>query len=393
MRILYISYWGIDDALTKATVIPSIKLLRDYSKELFLCTMERSARYSDVILPRGVLHIPAINFHNLPRLFRKLFDFIILYSTLVKICKRHSVSTVVCRGAMAGAFGYLLYRRFKLPFHVESFEPHADYMVEGGTWKKTGIEYRIQSFFEVKQIRYATTLMPVSFNYYNELMKKRGVPPKRLMMMPCCVDVEKFRFNYEARCRIRQNLGISMDTIVGIYVGKFGDIYYEDESFVIFKESFNIFGNFYLIILSPDPRGKILEKLKKHKVFEGKVLVSHVQYDEVPDFLSASDFGFSLIKSTPSRRFCSPIKDGEYWANGLLTLLTAGVGDDEQIIRINSAGAIINTKIESIREGLFYLKSQMAKETREELSDRISPLAVQYRNFEIIEKGYRQIFE
>lgn len=393
MRILYISYWGIDDVLTSATVIPNLALLRTYSDTIVLCTVERSPVTSTPQLPPGVIHLPVQNFLRLPRFLRKLTDYVRLYIVLLKIKRRYQITTVICRGAMAGSFGYLLYKRFGLPFYVESFEPHANYMVEGGTWRRNGIEHRIQSFFEKKQIQFATGLMPVTFNYQQELIMTHSVSPERVKVMPCCVDTDKFRFSKAARVNVRKRLQISDGTITGIYVGKFGDIYYDNESFEIFKTSFEVFeGNFFLIILSPESREEILLKSEKYGIPASRVFVSKVSHADVPDFLSAADFAFSLIRSTPSRRFCSPIKNGEYWANGLLILLTEGVGDDEHILGINDAGAVINTSVDSVKLGLLHIKKQINEKTREELNKKISTLARQHRNFQIIAKAYRQLF-
>src|SRR5688500_1160370 len=133
----------------------------------------------------------------------------------------------------------------------ESFEPHAEYMVEGKTWKKSGFEYAFQRWVEDQTKKKALVLMPVSYNYAKHLVNT-GISENRITVMPCCVDNEKFKFNEDARMRIRRELGVSSETVVGIYVGKFGDIYLNEEAFDLFRQTEQFFGNnFFLIILSP----------------------------------------------------------------------------------------------------------------------------------------------
>lgn len=65
-------------------------------------------------------------------------------------------------------------------------------------------------------------------------------------------------------------------------------------------------------------------------------------HQEVPDYLSASDFAIATIKPAPCRLFCSAIKIGEYWASGLPVLVTPGVGDDSAITEAEGGGAVFD---------------------------------------------------
>ena len=41
------------------------------------------------------------------------------------------------------------------------------------------------------------------------------------------------------------------------------------------------------------------------------------------------------VKPVPTKRYCTPVKDGEYWALGLPVIITEGISDDSGIIREN----------------------------------------------------------
>ena len=51
---------------------------------------------------------------------------------------------MIAEGAPAGAMVYLLWQKTRLPFYVESFEPHADYMRESGVRRSWDPRYWFQ---------------------------------------------------------------------------------------------------------------------------------------------------------------------------------------------------------------------------------------------------------
>jgi glycosyltransferase involved in cell wall biosynthesis len=185
-------------------------------------------------------------------------------------------------------------------------------------------------------------LLPVAENYRQQLIRE-GVPAKRIVTVPCSVNVAAFGYDEEERRRVRQKIDFAPDALVGIYVGKFGDIYYDSEAFDLFKAAANHFGpSFRLIILTPNAQDEVRGKLARVEFTEEQVFVTKAPHADVPGYLSAADFAFAPIKPAPCRLFCSPIKVGEYWAAGLPVLLTEGVGDDSAIIQDEGGGAIFN---------------------------------------------------
>ena len=60
MNLLYISYWGIEEGLTQATVIPHIKILSHYdaTKKIILVTVERGGKSGTQFISDKTVHIP-----------------------------------------------------------------------------------------------------------------------------------------------------------------------------------------------------------------------------------------------------------------------------------------------------------------------------------------------
>jgi glycosyltransferase involved in cell wall biosynthesis len=231
-------------------------------------------------------------------------------------------------------------RRTGVPFVVESFEPHSEYMADTGVWRRGGILYSALHRMEVRTIRRAMFLITVARRYRDHLVAQ-GVPADRVLMAPCPVDVMQFRPDAMARDRVRRELGLG-DAITGIYVGKFGGLYLRDEAFRVFTSIHRrLQGNFKLIVLTPDPREEVLGNLEDAGFPGTDARVARVPHERVPEHLNAADFAMALYRRTPSSGFLSPVKVGEYWACGLPVLLTRGVGDEERIIGEGGTGGAL----------------------------------------------------
>lgn len=397
MKIFFITYWGTKDGLSVSTVYPNLRMLSEMPEveTIDYFTVERS---SDQLFKDSFPPIAKVKHHPIPSknfglsVLTKIADWQRIRGTILAQAKHIKPDLVICRSAMAGPFGTLLYKKLGIPFVVESFEPHADYMFESGVWEKNGMKYRFQLKQEEEIKKYATMLIAVSHNYYRYLHEHEGVALARLDYVPCMVDAEQFSFDQQQRETIRIQLNIAEYTTVGIYLGKFGSIYYDAEAFDLFKAAHDFFkGHFFLILLTPTPIEEIQQKLSAVDFPLEKTWIHTVPHAQVPHYLSAADFAFSTIKPAHCRKFCSPIKDGEYWANGLPILLPDGIGDDSDIIKAEGGGAIVDLHDpRDIQQALERLQSQM---TKEEMRGYIKQLAVKHRNFDIGKKVYEKIMQ
>lgn len=382
MRILFLSYWGCHDPLTTATVLPHIKILSKISfvEKIVLCTIERE-QPSPLELNIPKVELIQLNVHTQ---LSKSLEFLSVGLQIISLCKRHGIERMICRSSLAGSVGYVAWLRTRIPFYVESFEPHADYMLESGVWSKWGFRFILQRIFEHRLKKRATMLMPVSDNYLQQLLKE-GIPSSRLRLVPCSVSLRQFEFNDLQRQKIRQELKISNDDIVGIYVGKYGGIYYKEEAFQLFKAAFNYFQEkFWLMLITTEEVSKVIELARQAEIPLDRVTVRSVPHELVASYLSAADFAFSTIKPSPSRKYCSPIKNGEYWANGLPILIEDGIGDDSEIIKHEGGGVIIRRPYESSFSDLRVVLGQNQRGRNQ----KIRLLAEKYRNFEAVESAY-----
>jgi len=123
------------------------------------------------------------------------------------------------------------------------------------------------------------------------------------------------------------------------------------------------------------------------------VISVFVPHKEIPDYLGLGDFAFSAFKPVPSRRYCTPIKNGEYWAMGLPVIIPKGISEDSDIIAESGTGVVLENFSEAeLKRAWNKIDLLMDQNMDGKLSEKIHELAVKHRNFKIAEEVYRKIY-
>jgi glycosyltransferase involved in cell wall biosynthesis len=342
MILFYISTWPSGSGLAKATVLPHLEELAKHInvKRIFYFSIEDNPFQESSITTGKITHIPFVR-QKLPiSVLRHIIEHTYFRRKLEKIAARYMPSLVFCKGAPAGIYGYRILQKFNVPFINESYEPHAEYMRYAGVWSRLDPKYIVQTIWEKKIKRHASALITVSESYRSHLEREERIEPIRLLNVPCWVDTDSFSYDNDVRIRIRGELGVK-GHLICIYVGKFGGLYYEKEAFETLSAIKNeLDKKLFVLILSPDSRGKIRSALSAHGFASTDFCVKSVDHSEVSSYLSVADFAISFVKPTPYSQFCSPIKHAEYWACGLPVLLPNNVGEETNWVEDEKAGAM-----------------------------------------------------
>lgn len=391
MRLLYLSYWGVDDGLTHATVYPHLEVLAASGRIEFLLfvSVERGGlgRLDPRLAALGVRHATLRARSFGPAVVARALDFVSFPSALARLCREHGITQVLARGANAGSLAHLTRRHLRLPYAVESFEPHATYMLDSGVWARWDPRYVFERRWEEAQKREATALLPVTEAYRLALLAQ-GVPEERIVTLPCTVDTDRFRFSESVRAQVRADLGANADAIVGIYVGKFGGIYYDKEAFAVFARFAAALPSFRMIVLTPMSQKQVEDLAREGGYPLNRLDIASVPHADVPRYLCAADLAFATVRMAQSRRALSLVKVGEYLACGLPTVITEGVGDDSDIIRDHKAGAVIDLTEAKGEHAVATLSALLKDPTHR---GRIASLATQFRSRARVHEAYKRL--
>lgn len=386
--VLFLGFWGVNDPLTTATIVPGIRTLIDGLgvPRVVLGTVERGTERTWDRPIDHVDHLPWRARELGLRLVSRTVDHLGHVRQLVKAVRRHRTGLIIARASTAGSFGYSVSRITGVPLVVESFEPHADYMADCGEWDRRSMIHRLSRRMEQRQITHALALITVAHSYREHLVAG-GAGAHRVFTAPCPVDADAFRFDADQRARLRAHIGATAH-IVGVYAGKFGGMYHDHVAFTVFARTAARFeGRFKLVILTPEDRGRVVKGLDDAGFPMEHAFVDRVPHHEVPGWLSAADVAFALYKGTPSSRYLSPVKIGEYWACGLPVVLTAGVADDGAIIASEGTGGTVFDPAHD-DPGAAVERALVGADRA-----RIRDLALRHRSLEATRRAYEGVFE
>jgi glycosyltransferase involved in cell wall biosynthesis len=390
-RILFISYWSFREPLNAAAVFPYLRLLseREDVESIHFVTMETSRDK----LPSVRLEIAKVEHYAiLPKwtwsyALSKMNMHFRTVMHLRKIVASKKIDLIFAKSSMAGALAHAVHVLTGLPYIVESFEPHSEYMHECGMWDKKDIRYRYSLFMEQRQLRHAMNIITVTHNHRDDLLAA-GEDPDRIKVIPSTTDVDHFAFHPADREQIRRKFNIGNDSCVGIYVGKFGGLYYDKEAFRIFRKAYDHFNDLHLLILSPMDRAVIRASALEEGIPEDRFHVTVSPHAEVARYLSAADFAFSTIKPSSTNKYQSPVKNGEYWANGLPILMTDGIGDEYKLMRKGKGGSVFQPDFSDLDEAFAQLRAIVEQPNHRA---EIHELAIRYKSIDIARKVYDEI--
>ncbi len=392
MKALYVCYWSLSDPLTISSVMPSLPAIRKHlaAERLTLVTIERAdAAYPEYRIPYDFVdHIALEPMGRGGALFAKAHELLLMPWQIRRICLERGIDVIFARCSLAGTIAYKVHKSTAIPFVVESFEPHSDYMVNCGSWTRGGLKHRYARKYEKLQMQTARILITVTENYRQHLVRVEGVEEGRIVVIPCVTDLEKTRFDPALRQSVRERLGIG-GAPTAICLGKFGDLYYDDEAFTILQDAFSFFDDFHLILLTPTRPEHIRERLRARNLPEDRVHVASVARTEVPAYLSAADFAYSFVRPHAASLFQCPIKHAEYWACGLPFITPDKIGDDCRVIENEGGGANLDHDLTDIRRCHEVIAAMMAKP---DYRDSVRRLAVKYKSADIVDRVFLSTF-
>jgi glycosyltransferase involved in cell wall biosynthesis len=395
MNILVITYWKFADALIQTYTLPYLRIMLKVlppGSEITLITMEPEGTIRKGIpVEQGIVRY---SFRSYPFGVRAMIAWSSNFRHLRKIVREKNITTIHTWCTPAGGIGERLSKQTGVPLVLDSFEPHAEPMVETGTWKKGGPAFRSLFSMERKQVHRARWIIGVVSAMKEYAEKKYRYHGSNFLIKPACIDFSTFNLLKRKDAALKEKTGFTGHEVVCVYAGKFGGLYMTDEAFRFFRIAKEVFGKeFRVLLLSPAPQEEVFRYCINNGLDPAVIHHVFVPHEEVAGYMGLGDFAFSAFKPVESRKYCTPIKNGEYWAMGLPVVIGEGISEDSDIIRANNAGYVLRTlSDEEFRAAAWHIRQMLAAEDRGKLANRIHQLAQKHRNFAIAEEVYRTIY-
>jgi glycosyltransferase involved in cell wall biosynthesis len=398
-NILILTYWSFPDALIQTYTLPYVRIIRENlssDSSIFLLTLEKNYstlslekknEIKDSLQKEGITWLP---FPYKAFGISAFFMWIKVGAQLAKLIISNRIATIHSWCTPAGAIGYLLANALNRKLILDSFEPHAESMVENGTWRRESLAFKLLFWLEKKQTQKATYIISATEGMREYAKRKYNVDIENFFVKPACVDLDLFSNDVLNDQQLRRQLGLE-NKIVCVYAGKFGGIYLEDDIFDFINIAASHWGEaFRFLILTNHSREEIAAYCNRANVKLDCIVMKFVPHNEVPRYMGLADFAITPVKPIPTKRYCTPIKDGEYWALGLPIVISKNISDDSDIIETNNIGVVLNTFSREAYQDAVLKIDVLRKQS--DLRERIQSIAKKYRSFDIAEKVYREVY-
>jgi len=224
--------------------------------------------------------------------------------------------------------------RARLVYHNEGFYP--DEQVDGGIWRAGSLPHRIAKNLEQRMYARADGIIAMSIRGKGAIERLQEVSQREtpVIVVPSCVDLDHFDGR---RSRLAGHKGLRL-----VYTGSVGGRYILDRIGRFAGVASEMLGEVQLRVLTRAEPALVTSMLDSSGLDRAVWSVDAVSRDRMPDELANQDAGLFFLTRGLSEHGCSPTKIGEYWAMGLPVVTTANVSDNDEIIRRERVGVIVN---------------------------------------------------
>lgn len=400
-NILVVTYWSYNDALIQTYTLPYLKIISQKlpkGSTIYLMTLEQGSgrlKENEVIEVQKQLAAHNIVLITKPYIhfgFRAILNWIRIIFSLVSLIKKRKIKYIHAFCTDAAAAGCLLNVFTGIPLIVDSYEPHAEPMLESGTWRRNSMAFQILFFFEKWQSKLAISVIACVEKMKEYAQASYGVVPQNFYVIPACIDFELFSKESIKDVSLLDEMDFN-DKIVLVYAGKFGGSYLREEVFEFFKVTSDYYGDKLRILLLNNQEEELINNWCNEAGLDRTIIKKKfVMHHDVPKYIGLADFAITPFVPVPSKRYGSPIKTGEYWALGLPVVITRNISDDSSIIEENGIGAIIDLDKDSYLKAVKKIDGLLRNNSKEELYKKINSIARKYRSFEIADNVYTSLY-
>jgi glycosyltransferase involved in cell wall biosynthesis len=297
------------------------------------------ARFAD----RGV-QWHRLRYHKRPSLLATIIDVLTGIAVGTYLVRRHHLQVLHARVHVPAAIALAIRRltRAEILFDIRGLM--AEEYVDAGTWREGSLPFRLTKWVERHTLAVAEGAVILTERGRHLVFGDPGTTTDSgapVRVIPSCADVEAIVAAADRRAELRERFGFG-DAPVLAYVGKFSTWYMAAEMASFAAALHRHDERWRLLVVTQSPHQLILDELAAVGMPSEAVTVTTCTPDEVGAHLHAADAAMSFILASPSKVASSPTKVGEYLAAGLPIVVSAGVGDVDDLVRRHGVGVVLD---------------------------------------------------
>src|SRR3989338_5975942 len=145
MRILYITYDGLNDALGQSQIIPYLNGLSSRGYDITVLSFEKKSGQN--ILDKNI-HWKSLRYNKYPLILSTCYDILKGLMTGAGLLLRRKIVIIHARGYVPALIGLLLKRLFRAKFIFDMRGMWPEEKVDAGAWKNEGFLFKIAKYLE-----------------------------------------------------------------------------------------------------------------------------------------------------------------------------------------------------------------------------------------------------
>jgi len=343
--VLYISNWSLTSPLCESQTLSYLRALAARGYRSCLVTLERvpyaltpdqAAAATARLAADGICWHP-VRYRHRAGFAQAVAGAVAAFVRAASAVARHRPRIVHTRTSAAAAVGCVVARVFGRPLLYDADSELSEEYVDGGHWTRDGLQYRLLAGVEAFCRRHASGIVVLSERLRADFLA-RGVRAP-VTVIPCCVDLRRFRPDAASRRARRQELSVDTERVL-VFAGKLGPRYLLAET-MTFARVLARRCPVRMLVLTHDEPAAFAAAAERGGFDPAALTIRRAAPADVPGWLAAADAGMALIRPTPSERGSSPIKISEYLACGLPVVTTPGIGDISAVVDREAFGSIV----------------------------------------------------
>ena len=346
------------DPLGQSQVLPYLCKVAAEGFQFTLLSFEKKERYEKsrsvieaICKENNIRWAPAF-FSKRPPVLSKIYDGWKMKRIANRLHKEQEFAFIHCRSYVAAAAGLQLLKKHKIPFLFDMRGFWVDERVDNGQWNLKNplfkIAYRLYKKKEKKYFGKAAHIISLTEKGKEELVNAYQLPAAKITVIPCCADLDHFDFHkidLEAQQELKNKLGIKEDDKILSYLGSLGGWYLTNEMLDFFKVLKQYVPTAKFLFITHDSRESIVSKAEAKGIHAIDIIVEQATRQQVPLFLSLSNWSVFFIKDAYSKKASSPTKQGEIMAMGI-PIVCNDIGDTGNIVKVSDAGLVVQSFLE-----------------------------------------------
>jgi glycosyltransferase involved in cell wall biosynthesis len=264
-------------------------------------------------------------------------------------------------GVIDGVLALYIKKRYHVPMVFQMSNPIEQ------TWGFSRVYSKIKfiRFFTSKLEAYIFTnillcesdlVLPISQGLKEDFIKK-GIHASKMLPIPEGIDPDRF-LNADGK-EIRMKYNLSSSAVI-IYVGTMHGMRKLDVLIYAFAKVRENRKDVKLVMVGDgNDRLRLQKIVSEQGLNDAVIFTGQVPFDQVPDFIEASDIGVSPVPPFEFYKLSSPTKMFEYMAARKPVVCNEEILEHKKVIEESNGGLLVKFEVDSFADGLLKLLSDV----------------------------------